>query len=77
MEHNKETKPRTESKNLKKDGMTREINIKDSIGQGSVLSVLQYAKVMDDKAKYIKHKKQYRNKNTKEQHQNRMLPVDG
>ena len=36
-----------------KDGITREINIKDSIRQGGVLSVLQYATVMDEIAKEI------------------------
>ncbi len=36
-----------------KDGLTREINIKDSIRQGGVLSVLQYAMVMDEIAKEI------------------------
>ena len=36
-----------------KDGLTREIKIKDSIRQGGVLSVLQYATVMDEIAKEI------------------------
>jgi hypothetical protein len=36
-----------------KDGLTRPINIKDSIRQGGVLSVLQYATVMDEIAKEI------------------------
>ena len=36
-----------------KDGLTREIKIKDSIRQGGVLSVLQYATVMDEIAKKI------------------------
>jgi hypothetical protein len=36
-----------------KDGLTREIEIKDSIRQGGVLSVLQYATVMDEIAKEI------------------------
>ena len=36
-----------------KDGITREINIKDSIRQGGVLSVLQCATVMDEIAKEI------------------------
>ena len=36
-----------------KDGMTRQIKIKDSIRQGGVLSVLKYASVMDDCAKEI------------------------
>ena len=54
MEHNKETDPRIEKAKIKtKDGMTREINIKDSIRQGGVLSVLKYATVMDEIAKEI------------------------
>ena len=60
-----------------KDGMTRKINIKDGIRQWGVLSVLQYATVMDEIAKEINKKKQYWNRNTREQHQNRMPPVDG
>ena len=59
-----------------KDGITREINIKDSIRQGGVLSVLQYATVMNEIAKEIQ-KNQHRNRNTREQHQNRMPPMDG
>jgi hypothetical protein len=38
-----------------KDGLTREIEIKDSIRQGGVLSVLQYATVMDEIAKEIQN----------------------
>ena len=40
-----------------KDGLTRPIEIKDSIRQGRVLSVLQYAMVMDEIAKEIKQEK--------------------
>ena len=36
-----------------KNGLTREITIKDSIRQGGVLSVIQYASVMDETAKEI------------------------
>jgi hypothetical protein len=36
-----------------KDGLTRKIKIKDSIRQGGVLSVLQYATVMDEIAKQM------------------------
>ena len=36
-----------------KDGLTREISIKDSIRQGGVLSVIEYADVMDKIAKEI------------------------
>ena len=38
-----------------KDGLTREIRIKDSIRQGGVLSVIEYADVMDKIAKEIKN----------------------
>ena len=38
-----------------KDGMTRPIQIKDSIRQGGVLSVIQYALLMDEIAKEIKN----------------------
>ena len=37
-----------------KHGTTREIHIKDSIRQGGVISVLQYALLMDEIAKAIK-----------------------
>ena len=53
MEHNKETKPKSMCKIKTKDGLTREIKIKDSKRQGGVLSVLQYATVMDEIAKEI------------------------
>ena len=35
--------------------MTREINVKDSIRQGGVLSVVEYANLIDEIAKQIKH----------------------
>ena len=38
-----------------KFGMTREINVKDSIRQGGVLSVVEYANLIDEIAKEIKH----------------------
>ena len=38
-----------------KFGMTREINVKDSIRQGGVLSVVEYANLIDEIAKQIKH----------------------
>ncbi len=40
-----------------KDGLTRPINIKDSIRQGGVLSVIEYATLMDEIGKEIKSEK--------------------
>jgi hypothetical protein len=39
------------------DGLTRKIQIKDSIRQGGVLSVIEYANLMDEIAKEIQHRK--------------------
>jgi hypothetical protein len=51
-----------------KDGLTRQIQIKDSIRQGGVLSVLQYATVMDEIAKELEKEEKgiaINNENTK------------
>ena len=52
MEHHKEPKG-LKAQIKTKDGITRPIKIKDSFRQGGVLSVLQYATVMDEIAKEL------------------------
>ena len=56
--------------------MTREMNVKDSIRQGGVLCVVEYANLIDEIAKQIKHentgKKHYQRHIT-----DRVSPMDG
>ena len=59
-----------------KDGLTRDIKITDSIRQGGVLSVLQYALLMDEISKEIKKGEPGHN-NTRKKGKNRMPPMDG
>ena len=56
-------------------GCTKKVEIKDSIRQGGILSVLQYANLMDEITKEIE-KKQLQHPHRKRDY-TRMLPLDG